>query len=167
MINKNPERHNQLLTYIWRTELGACATCQAPDGTKYSSTDEIPDKPHPNCKCYIDVVENYEDDEEYNNDKEDNTKEKLSKNENLNYDDNSDKIKKECYDLTDETIGNCDSLIDEIKTAINEFNTIVYNEIFENIKDKIEENIENLTNFLNELSNISFSLKDLYFNIRN
>lgn len=150
-------------TYIWRTEPGACSRCEELDGTQYSSTDEIPDKVHPNCKCYIDVVENNKD----NIDKEDiEENDDNNKNNNSNHNDNSDENKKECYDLTNESIGNCDSLIDEVQAAINELNTIVSNETFENIKDKIEERIENLKDFLNELIDISYSLKDLYFDIQ-
>lgn len=150
-------------TYIWRTEPGACSRCEELDGTQYSSTDEIPDKVHPNCKCYIDVVENNKD----NIDKEDiEENSDNNKNNNFNYDDNSDENRKECYNLADETMGDCDSLINEVQAAINELNTIVSNETFENIKDKIEERVENLKDFLNELIDISYSLKDLYFDIQ-
>lgn len=43
--------------YEWRTEPGACEVCQAMNGTIYDSANDIPDRPHPNCKCWIDILE--------------------------------------------------------------------------------------------------------------
>lgn len=45
------------LQYEWKSEPGACKVCQAMDGTIYESANDIPDRPHPNCKCWIDVQE--------------------------------------------------------------------------------------------------------------
>jgi len=42
--------------YIWRSEEGACEKCQALNGLKFTNADEIPDKPHPNCRCWIETV---------------------------------------------------------------------------------------------------------------
>ncbi len=39
--------------YIWHTEPGACEKCRALDNQKFYSKDEVPEKPHPNCKCYV------------------------------------------------------------------------------------------------------------------
>ena len=47
--------------YIWRTEPKACKECQELDNTEYNNKEDIPEKPHPNCKCY---VEEEKDDEE-------------------------------------------------------------------------------------------------------
>lgn len=49
------------IKYIWRTEPNACEKCQELDGTEYNSKEDIPEKPHPNCKCYIEEVK--DDDE--------------------------------------------------------------------------------------------------------
>ena len=46
------------IQYMWVSEAGACEKCQALDGKIYNTADEIPDKPHPNCKCWIDLIEN-------------------------------------------------------------------------------------------------------------
>ena len=46
------------VNYEWVAEDGACEECMALDGKVYGSADEIPDKPHPNCKCHINVIEN-------------------------------------------------------------------------------------------------------------
>lgn len=43
--------------YIWHSNDCSCAKCQALDGTEYDSEKDIPSKPHPNCKCYVEVVE--------------------------------------------------------------------------------------------------------------
>mgnify|MGYP003325149526 CR=1 FL=1 len=46
--------------YIWRSEFGekTCDECASMDGQEFDSVDEIPASPHPNCKCYIEIVEN-------------------------------------------------------------------------------------------------------------
>lgn len=41
------------IKYIWHTEPNACEKCQELDGTEYNSKKDVPEKPHPNCKCYI------------------------------------------------------------------------------------------------------------------
>lgn len=47
--------------YEWKAEPGACEVCRAMDGTIYESANDIPDRPHPNCKCWIDVLEKDKD----------------------------------------------------------------------------------------------------------
>lgn len=39
--------------YIWQTEEGACEKCRTLDRTEYTTKEDIPEKPHPNCKCKI------------------------------------------------------------------------------------------------------------------
>lgn len=41
------------LIYIWRASENACEKCQSLDGKEFENIEDIPDKPHPNCKCYI------------------------------------------------------------------------------------------------------------------
>ena len=50
----------QIDTYIlkWETEQNACKKCQALDGNEYHIYDDIPPKPHPNCKCKVKIVKN-------------------------------------------------------------------------------------------------------------
>lgn len=43
--------------YVWKTEPNACDKCNELDGTEYTSKSDIPEKPHPNCKCKIVEVE--------------------------------------------------------------------------------------------------------------
>lgn len=48
--------------YIWKTEPDACEKCQSKDGKEFTNKDDIPEKPHPNCKCKIEEVpEDYEE----------------------------------------------------------------------------------------------------------
>lgn len=50
--------------YIWHVESDkACEACQILDGTEYTFEGDIPDKPHPNCRCYIEIVENSQNQE--------------------------------------------------------------------------------------------------------
>lgn len=44
------------IEYIWHTEDGACEKCQALNGLTFKNIDEIPDKPHPNCRCWVELV---------------------------------------------------------------------------------------------------------------
>ena len=39
--------------FEWHSEPGACEKCQSMDGKTFDDANEIPDKPHPNCKCWI------------------------------------------------------------------------------------------------------------------
>ncbi len=39
--------------YVWHTEDGACEACQALDGREFETLDEVPERPHPNCKCQV------------------------------------------------------------------------------------------------------------------
>ena len=47
--------------YQWSSESGACEVCKEMDGKLFESTDEIPDRPHPNCKCHIEILEKESD----------------------------------------------------------------------------------------------------------
>ena len=39
--------------YLWHSEPGACEKCQSMDGKTFDDANTIPDKPHPNCKCWL------------------------------------------------------------------------------------------------------------------
>lgn len=43
--------------YIWKSNEGACKACSALDGTVYEYVGDIPDRPHPNCKCHVEPTE--------------------------------------------------------------------------------------------------------------
>ena len=44
--------------YIWRSENSGktCKACKALDGKEFNFYDEIPERPHPNCKCTVEVI---------------------------------------------------------------------------------------------------------------
>ena len=44
------------IKYVWVSG-GGCDACADLDGQEFDSADDIPDRPHPNCQCYVDVVE--------------------------------------------------------------------------------------------------------------
>lgn len=46
--------------YVWHSENGehTCDTCKELDGKVFDFYDEVPERPHPNCKCYVEIVEN-------------------------------------------------------------------------------------------------------------
>lgn len=46
--------------YIWHANMCACEKCQELDNTIYYCENDIPDLPHPNCKCYIEVLKNFD-----------------------------------------------------------------------------------------------------------
>lgn len=49
--------------YVWRSENGenTCDKCKALDGKEFDFEDEVPERPHPNCKCYVEIVEDNKD----------------------------------------------------------------------------------------------------------
>ena len=46
--------------YIWHSENGehTCDECRALDGKIFDFYEEVPDPPHPNCKCWVEIIEN-------------------------------------------------------------------------------------------------------------
>lgn len=45
--------------FVWHSENGenTCEKCKSLDGTTYDFEDEVPQRPHPNCKCHVEIVE--------------------------------------------------------------------------------------------------------------
>lgn len=39
--------------YRWETNKGACDKCKELDNKEFKSKEDIPQKPHPNCKCEV------------------------------------------------------------------------------------------------------------------
>lgn len=68
-----------LYKYVWQTEDGACKACAALNGTEYEYEAEVPQKPHPNCKCHVKKIELEEPDTVIIVDKEDEEEEKARK----------------------------------------------------------------------------------------
>lgn len=57
--NKIIKKEN--IVYEWVAESTACETCKALDGKLFDSANDIPNRPHPNCKCHIEIVEKESD----------------------------------------------------------------------------------------------------------
>ena len=43
------------ITYQWQTEPNACKTCRDLNGKEFYNAKDVPNKPHPNCKCILKV----------------------------------------------------------------------------------------------------------------
>lgn len=64
--------------YIWHSENSdtTCEKCAELDGQEFSFEDEIPERPHPNCKCTVEIVED-KDYYEVDNNEDLNNKDKI------------------------------------------------------------------------------------------
>ena len=49
--------------YIWRAVGASCEKCKELDGRIFISINDIPDRPHPNCDCYLEEIYSKEIDE--------------------------------------------------------------------------------------------------------
>jgi len=54
--------------YVWHAENSehTCDKCKELDGQVFDFYDEVPERPHPNCKCTVEVVENLDNKTEDN-----------------------------------------------------------------------------------------------------
>ena len=45
--------------YIWHSENSenTCDVCKSLDGEEFDFYEEVPEKPHPNCRCTVEIVE--------------------------------------------------------------------------------------------------------------
>ena len=131
--------------YIWHTEDGACEKCQALNGLTFKNTDEIPNKPHPNCRCWVEASDgkdkNYPDFQEPPEDDElcncwDKIQEIMDEIEELDGDIKSNI--EEVVAIQDELnieIGNIEALINKILSLNSNYNfkTLKYLKITGNI----------------------------------
>lgn len=64
--------------YVWHSENSdtTCEECSSLDGIVYDFEDEVPERPHPNCRCSVEIVD-YNDDNEESDDKQCNCLEQL------------------------------------------------------------------------------------------
>lgn len=59
LLNQKIVKEN--VQYVWVAESCACDVCQEMDGKIYDSANDILDRPHPNCKCHIEIIEKESD----------------------------------------------------------------------------------------------------------
>lgn len=95
--------------YIWHSENGehTCDVCADLDGQEFDYYDEVPERPHPNCKCYVEIVE-YDDE---NSIPETNENEELC--------DTIDEIEALISDI-EGGIQESESLVDEVETEVQD-----------------------------------------------
>jgi len=109
--------------YIWRSENGenTCDECRVLDGQTFDFYDEVPERPHPNCKCSVEII----NDEETNSQKP------------------KDKEDEQC-----DVIEQLDVFISEIEEIVQEMNTVT-DELQSGIKE-LENDEEKLNNIILE-----------------
>lgn len=91
--------------YIWHSENGehTCEVCKSLDGQVFDFYDEVPERPHPNCKCTVEVVE------------EDESKPQTP---------NDDVEPCDCRDRIDDLVKETNVWQEEIESLISELNSI-------------------------------------------
>ena len=111
--------------YIWHSSGNSCEACQELDGTEYDSIEDIPEKPHANCNCYIEDVYNEGPDE--------------TDEEQCDYVERLDSLILEL----EEIIGDAESLEDEIQIDAEDVEKMVSH--VENIIEEMSETSESLS----------------------
>ncbi len=146
--------------YLWHSEPGACEKCRSMDGKTFDDANTIPDKPHPNCKCWIERKKYPSSDPiEYHRDK-------IQEQKNLGLE--FEKLKGDLRCLEDECDANINLINKEIKT-IEQVEYTVNSEYLKplnidiknakkdliNSKKELRSNINEIENQLSEMQNIS------------
>lgn len=136
--NFNSSENSELLKgyisnakYVWHASGDSCEACQGLDGTEYDSVDDIPDKPHPNCNCYIEAVED-EDDENGNG---------------------GDDEPCDCYEIVSGWLDDCGELCREYESALDDADSSMdeLQSILDYIQNYTIDGIEELREELNNL----------------
>ena len=130
--------------FVWHSEFGehTCDDCASLDGTQYTLEDDIPDSLHPNCKCYIEIVEF--DGAEEGEGTEKTTENRPKKNKNDEPCDCWDKIDA-LVDETNEWKSELDNLVEELDEIYQEDIAILYD----------------IKNFKSQVENLQINLKDI------
>ncbi len=118
--------------YEWVAEKTACEVCQSMNGVIYDSANDIPDRPHPNCKCHIEIIEK-ESDETVTDPLEDYSKKRRDKEQTL-------LEIKEIYGKTSSLMEELDEYCNQVseqERKIQEFESIFDINKFEE-KDRLE-----------------------------
>lgn len=120
------------IDYIWRSEDGACEKCQMLNGQKFTDPNEIPNKPHPNCRCWVEVSEGNNGNGEGGAD---------SSNSNEPWEEDDELC--DCWDKIQNIMDGVNELDGDVKSEIAEIEEIKNNAlsseiIIENLKNKIK-----------------------------
>lgn len=91
--------------YVWHSENGehTCDVCVDLDGQEFDYYDEVPERPHPNCRCYVEIVE-YDD-------------------ENSSPETSEDEAPCDVLEQVDELINEIESAKDEVNSHIEDLQT--------------------------------------------
>ena len=110
--------------YVWHSENGehTCDVCSELDGQEFDYYDEVPERPHPNCRCYVEIVEN--------------------DNENSSPEPNEDEEPCDVLEQVDELITEIESTKDEVNSYIEDLQTDIedYENDLERVNKLIQEN---------------------------
>lgn len=130
--------------YVWRSENGehSCDVCKSLDGKVFDFYDEVPERPHPNCRCTVEVVD------------EDESKSQIPDDEPC---DTIDKIEALISDI-EGNIKETENLLSEVEIDVQDLendalrvqNLIQYaNNILENLSDEYGKHLPNCENNVN------------------
>lgn len=133
--NRELAYENQGKIFVWHAENSenTCEKCKELDGQVFDFEDEVPERPHPNCKCTVEVVENIEENSSQENNRE-----------------------YEQCNIIDEI----ESMISEIEVNIKETETFL-SEVETDIKD-LENDVLRVQNLIQETDNTLESLSKEY-----
>ena len=72
--------------YIWHSENSedTCDVCKSLDGKEFDFYEEVPERPHPNCKCTVEIVEDTSSNGDFERAKEENSNTNRISSENQN-----------------------------------------------------------------------------------
>jgi hypothetical protein len=129
--------------YVWRASGGACDLCADLDGQQFKDYDEIPDHPHPNCQCYVEMIKT-----------EDNNGGKDKKDEPCDCLD-------DLFDEVDELIDNGENLMSEIADAVIEFANLLNKKYIEPVRDTIEECIDAFEQIMGTIEDFNQNYNDM------
>lgn len=117
------------IKYVWHSENTphTCQKCLDLNGTEYNFEDEVPQRPHPNCKCYVEIVENAQT--------------------------NTDKKSCDCYDQINTIVEQANELELEITPLMTEIEGCI-SEIVENYQE-LHDAIHQTYALQNEVENIA------------
>jgi len=150
--------------YIWHSEQGehTCDECAELDGQEFDMFDDIPEKPHPNCQCTIEMIEY--DASEFDNDDEpcDTIIEIENLIENI---ENSNNEAESILSSIEIDMSNIQNLLSKIQNFIDEILSII-NELeseYGKHLPECENNIdEEYLQACNQKSNLQNLLKDVF-----
>ena len=129
--------------YIWHTNPNACQRCQDLDNTVYNKESDVPDEPHPNCKCSVEEIDTKEDRCDCLDD---------------------------LFEQIDSLVSSAENLLNEIKDYIKYFSDLINKKvqnslaktILDNCIDALNQIVGTISDFIKDYSNI----KDKFYHTK-